>query len=386
MLVEAPDNSTQKLVLLDTIQRLGVAYHFANEIEASIENIFDTHHQNNHIDDNLYIVSLRFRLLRRQGHYMSSDIFKKLTDQAGKFRETLTNDVQGLLSLYEAAHLRVCEEEILEEALAFTTTHLESMKSNLNNSSIKVRVTEALRWPIRKTAPRMGARKYISTYENTDKHNDLLLKFAKLDFNALQKLHQRELCELTRFVRKMMTKVLQMASFIDDTFDAYGIFDELVSFTDAIQRWDTNAINSVPPYLRHAYQVLLGIYDEMEQVLAKECKLDSVYYAKYEMKKLVRAYFKEAQWLNADYTPRYEEHMENALATSAYLMASITCLVGIEKFISRETFEWLKNDPLIVRVASLISRAMDDVVGYELVREHMASLIECYVKEYGVSK
>ncbi|KAF3614573.1 putative nitrate transporter 1.4-like [Capsicum annuum] len=163
----------------------------------------------------------------------------------------------------------------------------------------------------------------------------------------------------------MMTKVLQMASFIDDTFDAYGIFDELVSFTDAIQRWDTNAIDSVPPYLRHAYQVLLGIYDEMEQVLAKECKLDRVYYAKYEMKKLVRAYFKEAQWLNADYTPRYEEHMENALATSAYLMASITCLVGIEKFISRETFEWLKNDPLIVRAASLISKAMDDVVGYE---------------------
>jgi len=36
--------------------------------------------------------------------------------------------------------------------------------------------------------------------------------------------------------RKMMTKVIQMASFFDDTFDAYATFDELVPFNNAIQR------------------------------------------------------------------------------------------------------------------------------------------------------
>jgi len=40
MLVETLDNSTQKLVLIDTIQRLGLAYHFNYEIENSIQNIF----------------------------------------------------------------------------------------------------------------------------------------------------------------------------------------------------------------------------------------------------------------------------------------------------------------------------------------------------------
>ncbi|KAH0736630.1 hypothetical protein KY285_012337 [Solanum tuberosum] len=421
MLVEAPEGGEQKLVLIDTMQRLGVAYHFDNEIETSIQNIFDASQQNN---DNLHVVSLRFRLVRQQGHYMSSDVFKKFTEQDGKFKETLTNDVKGLLSLYEASHLRVCDEEILDEALTFTTTHLKSIVSNLGNNSLKVEVTEALSQPIRMTLARMGARKYISIYEIKDAHNYLLLKFAKLDFNMLQKFHQRELSELTRWwkdldfankypyardrlvecyfwilgvyfepkysrARKMMTKVLKMTSIIDDTFDAYATFDELVTFNDAIQRWDANAIDSIPPYMRPAYQALLEIYSEMEQVLSKDGKLDRVYYAKYEMKKLVRAYFKEAQWLNdANYIPKYEEHMENSLVSAAYMMASTTSLIGMEEFISKDTFEWLMNEPLIVRASSLISRAMDDIVGHEDEQErgHVASIIECYMKEYGASK
>ncbi|TMW83907.1 hypothetical protein EJD97_000483, partial [Solanum chilense] len=375
--------------------------------------------------DNLYFVSLRFRLVRQQGHYMSSDVFKQFTNQDGKFKETLTNDVQGLLSLYEASHLRVRDEEILEEALTFTTTHLESIVSNMsNNNSLKVEVSEALTQPIRLTLPRVGARKYISIYENNDAHNHLLLNFAKLDFNMLQKLHQRELNELTRWwkdldfankipyardrlvecyfwilgvyfepkysrARKMMTKVLKITSVIDDTFDAYATYDELVAFTDAIQRWDANAIDSISPYMRPLYQALLDIYSEMEQVLSKEGKSDRVYYGKNEIKKIVRAYFKEAQWLNdANYIPKYEEHMEISLVTAGYMMGATNCLMGVEEFISKDTFEWLKNEPLIVRAASLISRAMDDIVGHEdeQKRGHVVSIIECYMKEYGASK
>ncbi|XP_049408724.1 sesquiterpene synthase 12-like [Solanum stenotomum] len=420
MLVEAPEGSEEKLVLIDAMQRLGMAYHFDNEIETSIRNIFYASQQN---DDNLHVASLRFRLVRQQGHYMSSDVFKQFTNQDGKFKETLTNDVQGLLSLYEASNLRVRNEEILEEALTFTTTHLESIVSNLSNNSLKVEVTEALKQPIRKTLPRVGARKYISIYENNDAHNHLLLKFAKLDFNVLQKFHQRELSELTRWwkdlnfankypyardrlvecyfwvlgvyfqpkysrARKMLTKVLKMTSIIDDTFDAYATYDELVPFNDVIQRWDISVIDSLPPYMRPAYQALQDIYNEMEQLLTKEGNSDRVYYAKYEMKKLVRAYFKEAQWLDAGYTPKYEEHLENALVSCGYMMAATTSLIGMDESISQETFEWMINEPLIVRAASIINRRMDDMIGHETEqqREHVASTIECYMKEYGASK
>ncbi|XP_049372999.1 sesquiterpene synthase 9-like [Solanum verrucosum] len=108
----------------------------------------------------------------------------------------------------------------------------------------------------------------------------------------------------------MLTKVIQIDSVIDDTFDAYA--NELVPFTDAIQ-------------------------SEMEEILANECKSDRIYYAKYEMKKLqVRTFMRDAQWLDAGYTPNYEEYMKNALV--------------------------------------------------EQQRAHIPSIIECYMKKYGASK
>ncbi|KAG5601066.1 hypothetical protein H5410_032436 [Solanum commersonii] len=149
----------------------------------------------------------------------------------------------------------------------------------------------------------------------------------------------------------MLTKVLKVTSILDDTFDAYATYEELVTFTDAMS-WD--AIDSIPPYMRPIYQALLDIYSEMEQMLFKEAK----------------------------------EHMENSLVSAAYMMGSTTSLIGMEEFISKETFEWLMNEPLMVRASSLISRAMDDIVGHEVEQErgHVASIIECYMKEYGASK
>lgn len=67
---DAYNKASQKLNLIDTVQRLGVAYHFEKEVEDELEKI---HHQlANDEDDDLYTVSLRFRLLRQQGIRVSS--------------------------------------------------------------------------------------------------------------------------------------------------------------------------------------------------------------------------------------------------------------------------------------------------------------------------
>lgn len=181
--------------------------------------------------------------------------------------------------MYEASHVRKHGEDILEDALAFSITHLESAAPHLN-SPLKEKVTHALEQSLHKGIPRVETLFFISSiYEKEEPKNDVLLRFAKLDFNLLQMLHKQELAEVSRWwkdldfattlpyardrvvecyfwavgvyfepqysqARVMLAKTIAMISIVDDTFDSYGKVKELEIYTDAIQRY-MNFINSL---------------------------------------------------------------------------------------------------------------------------------------------
>ncbi|KAL2476203.1 Alpha-humulene/(-)-(E)-beta-caryophyllene synthase [Abeliophyllum distichum] len=412
LLAATPDYSLHKLDLIDGIQRLGVGYHFETEIENSLKYIYDTYHESN----DLRTCALRFRLLRQQGHYVSSDVFNKFKNCQGKFEESLISDVPGLLNLYEATHYGVHGEEILEEALKFSVSHLGSMIHHASNS-LSRQVSEALEMPIHKTLTRLGVKKFLSIYQES--REDMLLNFAKLDFNILQKMHQNELSDITRWwkalefgkklpfardrvvecyfwillvyfepqyslARKILTKIIAMTSILDDIYDIYGKLDELALFTDAIERWDFSAMDHLPPYMKYFYKSLLDVYLEAEEELGKIGKSSRVYYAIKEMKKLVQAYFKEAKWTYDQYVPTMEEYMKVALVSGAYMMLSTSSLVGMGELATKEAFEWISSEPLLVRASSIICRLMDDMVGHGF--EQKISAVECYINENGASK
>ena len=114
---------------------------------------------------------------------------------------SLGNNVEGLLNLYEAAHLATHGEEILDRAIEFCSSHLRALLLNkMIDVSLSKRVNEALilNMPLRKSLTRLSARKFIPVYEEDESHNEILLNFAKLDFNVVQKMHQRELSDATR--------------------------------------------------------------------------------------------------------------------------------------------------------------------------------------------
>jgi len=73
MLTGAMDKPSQKLNLIDRIQRLGLAYHFEHEIDEQLEQIhrsyFEFHCEDN--NNNLHTIALLFRLLRQQGYNVS---------------------------------------------------------------------------------------------------------------------------------------------------------------------------------------------------------------------------------------------------------------------------------------------------------------------------
>ena len=104
-----------------------------------------------------------------------------------------------MLSLYEATYLKIQGEAILDEALVFTATHLESIASHLS-PPLAAQVSHALKQPIHKGLPRLEARHFFTIYQEDPSHDKVLLTFAKLDFNLLQKMHQKEVSDLARLV------------------------------------------------------------------------------------------------------------------------------------------------------------------------------------------
>ncbi|MGV7451295.1 terpene synthase family protein, partial [Mycobacterium kansasii] len=75
---------------------------------------------------------------------------------------------------------------------------------------------------------------------------------------------------------------------IDDTYDAYGTIEELRLFTDAVNRWDVGAVDQLPQYMRFLYGVLLNLFDEFEEKLAKEGRSYAFQPSKQATQELVR--------------------------------------------------------------------------------------------------
>lgn len=352
-----------------------------------------------------------------------TDVFNKFKDSKGNFKESLILDIRGMLSLYEATKLRIHGEDVLDQALDFTTTHLVASMASNSSPFFATQIKNALKQSIYRNIPRNEVRHFICLYEQIPSHNGDLLTFAKLDFNLLQKMHQKELSGIQRWyksldvpknlsfvrvrvveiylwavgvyfepeyaiARSIMAKVTAAISIVDDVYDSYGTFEELGHFTQALERWDISAANQLPDYMKHCYQILLGVYEEIEKLMQIGGKSYRVPYAIKDMKKLIQSYSKETEWLNKNYVPTVEEYTENGIVTSAYFVISTISFMGMGDVASKEVFEWNSNEPKIVEAASIISRFMNDIMSHEFEQQrgHAASIVECYMKQYGIGR
>ncbi|KAF3656755.1 putative polygalacturonase-like [Capsicum annuum] len=184
------------------------------------------------------------------------------------FKKDLVNDVHGMLNLYEEAPFRVHDEEILDEALTFTITQLKLILPNLSNSYLTQQ----------SVVERIG--------------NDVRDRLVELYFWSLGVYFEPQYS----VARKILRRISYFLSIIDDTHDIYGMLDELTLLIEAIERWNIDASEQLPLYMKIVYCNLLDVYNEIEKELANENKSFLVNYSIIAMKKKVRAYFQEAKW------------------------------------------------------------------------------------------
>ncbi|KAI8528315.1 hypothetical protein RHMOL_Rhmol12G0140700 [Rhododendron molle] len=188
--------------------------------------------------------------------------------------------------------------------------------------------------------------------------------------------------------RSVLTKTMIMISVLDDTYDAYGTYEELKCFTNAVQRWNMNAIDQLPKYMKPIYKALLNVHDEFYQEMAKKEINNSVQYLEEAYKEIVLCYDVETEWLKKGYVQTMEEHLANALVTCTSPLLTTAAFVGMGEIATPEAFQWLQSQPQILMACSTIFRVINDIQSCKTEEErgHVTTGVECYMMQHGVSK
>ncbi|KDP41019.1 hypothetical protein JCGZ_03551 [Jatropha curcas] len=189
--------------------------------------------------------------------------------------------------------------------------HLKSLLGKLEkNNILRQQVKQALDVPLHWRMRRIENRNFINIYQRDDSHNKAFLDLAISDYNLVQSVYQRELKELSR-CRKGLTKVTSFITTIDDVYDIYGTLDELQLFTEAIERWDVNAVKDLPYYMKLSFLALYNTVNEMAYDTLKDNGEIIIPHLAKAWGDLCKAFLQEAKWAHNKSTPSFEEYIEN---------------------------------------------------------------------------
>ncbi|XP_060669262.1 terpene synthase 10-like [Ziziphus jujuba] len=423
MLDQETDKLSQ-LELIDMLQRLGLSYHFEEEIKSILKGLRGNNISHTWKSRDLYATALEFRLLRQHGYFVPQEAFNVFKDETGNFKKNMSEDTLGMLSLYEASYYLTKGENILEEARDFTIKNLKKyIEENKDENEVCILVRHALELPIHWRVPRLESRRFIDVYERRKDMNPILLELAKLDFNVVQSTHQQDLKHVSGwwsrsrlgkklsfardrlmecflwtvgmayepqfgYFRRMTTKSASLITVIDDVYDVYGTLEELELFTDAVESWNMDAMDQLPDYMKICFLALHNSVNEMAFDALKEQGLHIIKYLKKRWADLCKCYLQEAKWYHIGYTPTFEEYMENAWISIGGPVLLANAHLFVSNPIAQEALQFLEDHPYILRWPSMILRLADDLgtSSDELERGDVPKSIQCYMHETGTSE
>nr|WHL34552.1 terpene synthase 8 [Aquilegia oxysepala] len=408
------------LELIDDIQRLGLRYIFEKEIQVKLDYLKE---KNINMNESLHTTALYFRLLRQNGFNISQDVFKVFKGAHADFSNDLSQDIKGLLSLYEASYLSTEGEGILDEAKAFATKHLKDMNNKIDDKNLNQLVNHALKLPLNIRMVRLEAKWYIDFYSERNDTNQSLLELAKLDYNKVQAGYQTDLINLSRwwknlglskkmpfsrdrvvenfllvagmlsdpnynYCREIITKVCLLITAIDDFYDVYATLDEAKLFTDAVERWDVNAMEQLPDYMRLCYLALFNTINEVAYDTLKEQDVNILPCLRKMWVDLCKSYFDEAKWFHTKYEPTLDEYLKKSWVSFGGPIVLGHTYFSLRPRITKESLDYLENDPDLIHWPSMILRLTDDMgtSTAELERGDNLKSIQCYMRDKDVSE
>nr|DAD43660.1 TPA_asm: hypothetical protein HUJ06_001890 [Nelumbo nucifera]DAD43661.1 TPA_asm: hypothetical protein HUJ06_001891 [Nelumbo nucifera] len=150
------EDPLESMAIINALQRLCIDHHFEEEIRTVLSVLY-TMFGSDILQMGtgcLHDVSLCFRLFRQAG------------DNMGRFKRELNEDTRGMLSLYEASHLGIYGEEILDEAIEFACKHLSASMLNLVSPLARA-VEDALKHPFSRSLSSFKVKRYLKNFPNS---------------------------------------------------------------------------------------------------------------------------------------------------------------------------------------------------------------------------
>ncbi|RVW13889.1 (3S,6E)-nerolidol synthase 1 [Vitis vinifera] len=340
----------------------------------------------------LYEVALRFRLLRQEGYHVPADVFNNFKNKEGKFKQNLSKDIKGLLGLYAASQLSIEGEDILEEARDSAAHSLTQGWNILITTKLQL---SGIHWSIP------------------------IIRACQADFNMVQSIHQQELLQISKWWQDLglaeelkfardqplkwhmwpmavlpdpslseqrveLTKPISMIYIIDDIFDVHGTLDELTLFTEAVNRWDIAAFETLPNYMKICFKTL----DESQMNQHKVYKehgwdpVDSLR-RRYWMG-LCNAFLVEAKWFASGHVPKAHEYLKNGVISSGVHVVLVHLFFLLGHGITRGNVDLVDDFPSTISSTAAILRLWDDLGSAKDENQdgHDGSYIGCYIKEH----
>ncbi|GAB2240261.1 hypothetical protein Droror1_Dr00020779 [Drosera rotundifolia] len=393
--------SLEGLTLVDAIQRLGIEYYFEGEIKAILDQQYLKLHVGAERSAALNETALRFRLLRQEGYCVSADMFVKFKNENGTFRAELSEDIQGLMSLFEASELRVEAEDILAEAYEYSRQVLDVATWNPHQSLASV-IGHTLKHPHHKSLAKFTAENFLSDFYNRKSMKKELTQLSEKDFYMIRAIYKEELHQILSWwedlglfkkmnfarnrpvkwymwpvamlpdpsmsdVRTEIIKTGALIYIIDDLFDNFGTLDDLVVFTEAVNRWDFNMVRHLPECMRVCFKTLYDITAEIGQHISARNGFNPTDTIRKMWANLCNAYLVEARWLNSGYMPSTEVYLKNGMVTSGVpiVLAHLYFLLGEDGAdckvdISNDSLSIVNNVAIILRLWNDLGGAKDE--------------------------
>ncbi|KAJ0984440.1 hypothetical protein J5N97_002796 [Dioscorea zingiberensis] len=323
------------------------------------------------------------------------DVFFEFMNNNGSFKEELSKDLKGLQSLYEASHMAVEGEELLSQAMEFSKQHLKASMQYLD-PNLAQQVGMTLAFPRQRMMERFEARRFIEHFSQDFRKNSPIIELATLDFNSVQSLYQKEIIELKRWWRELgltkklpfgrdrplecflwtvglfpepnfsecrieVAKAVAILLVLDDVYDSYGSLDELILFTDAVQRWDIQAIEHLPEYMKICYMALYNSINVTGYKILKEHGWFIIPQLTKQWQKICEAFLVEARWFNNEHVPTLEDYLNNGITTAGTYMALVYAFYLIGKQVTKESADLVNACPKLFHNSGRILRLWDDL-------------------------